>query len=250
MAIYAVLGSGSMTRKNAVALLKDHLTEGDEVYLAASDLDDAGRFAADWAADNNIGCIIFHEGQSLDDYAAADARGPVENSVEAVLNGLRLKDGVLWFAYDEREPAGQEALLEGALRSGIKVFDLTDLLNPLLLDESEDPVVEVPAPVEVVPDEAQQRPGPRMAVTKESMDKAKAEPVHTVNEPEPVVEDVVPEPMEVLKAAIKEAKEKVAMQTCRCSEPADTGLPVRDPEEQALLALGQALKTILDYLKK
>jgi hypothetical protein len=153
-----VLGTGTLTRKNAVALIKDAITPYDDVRLmvGAQAFTEAARFAADFATEaDGVRLIVYDSGSKVDfvdtDYPEADFK-PSDNVVDSLIKAC----SIVLYAFDEAEPEGQEAEIEQALRAGNTVLDLCGGLFPLELGPDD--------PGAPVPDEAQQPPVP-VAVT-------------------------------------------------------------------------------------
>lgn len=183
-----VLGSGNLTRKNAVALIKDATSGHDEVtlFVSAQHFTDAVRFAADMADEASFRLRVYDTGLTeVDfdpaDYPAAEFLG-TEDGIAAIFKALS-PGGTVLYAYDEDEPEGQEAEITAALRAGLTVLDLCGGLFPLELGpEDEAPPVTQPdeaqqAPVSVSPPPLQPKPETavaRLTAVKQESDEARA----------------------------------------------------------------------------
>lgn len=146
--VVAVLGDGASTRKNTVALLNDWHAANKITAVAVSgneqDFHDAPRHAADWAL-QTLGAeglaIIVDGEEAYDKESVADY---VDEGVKIKMSGEQSASYIvhnrathIFLAFPEENTAPLEKIAETALRAGKQVFDLTDGLFPIALDETE-----------------------------------------------------------------------------------------------------------------
>lgn len=148
-----VLGSGNLTRKNAVALILDACTNQSEVrvFVSAQQFTDAARFAADLAEGNEGYSLHVYDNGTASDFDANEFPTAVVHSSDNTTLSIGKAAKQVLYAYDEAEPAGQEAELTTVLKAGAKVLDLCGGLFELTLGEDAEP------------DEAQQPTAPPAA---------------------------------------------------------------------------------------
>lgn len=178
----AVLGTGTLTRKNAVALFKDATTDQEDVrvFISAQHYTDAARFLADH---EGVSVHVFDTGASTD-YDPADYPDAKVYSTEDAITSLAKVGDVVLYAYNEDEPEGQEAELTTILRTGAKVLDLCGGLFPLELGPEDKADEAQQAPVKEEP-----KPTPLKAVQEPVQKPLSAPAASTPNTRE--VEDVV-----------------------------------------------------------
>jgi hypothetical protein len=249
-----VLGAGKQTRKNAVALLKDAIGSNPaEFYLVGSPFHDASRFAADYAIMAGHPVTIITEtgdtGEDFSDYTDASFLER-ENPTEALQTVLSRGEGSsLLFAFAETDD--EEPLLKSFLKAGVEVLDFAEGLYPVTLED------------DGVPDEADLATVVEEPKAGKEHVEATPENVSTVADDDAGLEPEV-DPTEVVtdeaqQPAVKPARKPRAPKALKVvdsredepGDPNDTPLALADlGDYEEILALGKAVKVLLDYVAK
>lgn len=222
----AVIGEGDSNRRNTNALLKD-LVEGFAaevtfvVPVTAPWFTDAVRHVADWVFEHQSTFVSLafvadsHDIVDLSDYEDI----PV-TKVEDMLDALAESDQVIVSWSDGTD--WLEIWVEGALKSGRTVLDLTDGLYPIEYtpDADEDTTVvvdDVPEPVvepEPVTEPVAEKPKPRSRAARNA---AKAQEAQVPLAKAPVAE-VTKQGIVTVQGAPKQGKEVVSAEDLKVRE--------------------------------
>lgn len=145
MTSIGVVGNGPATRKQTYSYLQDFVAQFDEpprfvLPGTPRTFTDAVRFVADWAADTGRDVDIIIDDTGQDPYLAEfEGIGVARNAdpESAVAVGV----DHLWVALhpEGEKNAALNDLAEAALRRGVRVYDLSDALFELHLDEGDAP---------------------------------------------------------------------------------------------------------------
>ena len=183
MTTISVQGTGAVTRKTVNAVLKDYLSTADGVsfVLPATSEDvfsDAVRYVADFVLDAGVPATLITEDGTLtegllDDYEA-------DHITVVGRDGDIPAFDRLFLAWDDSVASEHEALAEEVIQGGGLVFDLTDALFPIELDEDDDSEPEsTPEP----------EPEPKVVETKKPAAKKPAARTKKEPAPEPPVDE-------------------------------------------------------------
>ena len=246
----AVLGDGTMTRKHTVALLDDYKTATPDLRLLipADDesFSDAVRFAADWALDRGVDLVFFVGSDTSDTPDFEDYGGVLTTEVDDVVDALTSAADSLFLAWNEEEAEDYEALAEESIKAGKQVFDLTDGLFPIVLEQ--DSPGEASSEPEAAPEPAAATPEPEPVKEPEQAPVVVDEPVKTPRKRAP---RKAPEP-EVSKeekvAPFYSAPDEAQNTTAAVVEPVTTKTPIINVAPAAEIDYDLLADTIIDRL--
>lgn len=180
----SVVGDGESSRRNTNALLKDFVQGFEEpttfvLPVSGPWFTDAVRHVADWVMENKSSTVDLtfiadeHDLPDLSDYESVTV-----TEVEDVPDALALSDTVIVAWYDNED---FEGWVEGVLKSGTPVLDLTDGLYPIEYTpdepadtQSEGEQIIEPDPEPTPEPEPQVEPEPQRAKTRETKPRSRA----------------------------------------------------------------------------
>lgn len=185
--VIAVLGDGESTRKNTTALLKDWSTPNriDRILFNADTLSDAVRHVADWGVTNLSGeavVAVVTEDTDQEDLTDYTDEGVIVLPVPDAVQYLIDQSTHLFLAWNSDDEESYAQVAEAALKQGVKVYDLTDGLFPIELDDSDDKgetAATEPEP-EAAPEAASEPVEPPKAKAKSKAAKNAEKPVETM----------------------------------------------------------------------